>query len=101
MTMMKATLLSPDTACSAQYNTVSVIRPLFMITVMPRATPMISATPSMSLAPSTKVSTRTFSGSLPTMPIRMPKNRKHAVISGNHHHHVGIANPRSSQGITP
>jgi len=51
---------NPATACSAQYSTVSVIRPLFMITVMPRATPMISATPSMSRAPSTKVSTRFF-----------------------------------------
>ncbi len=52
---------NPATADSAQYSTVSVIRPLFMITVMPRATPMISATPSISRAPSTKVLTRSFS----------------------------------------
>ena len=33
------------TACSAAFRTVSVIRPLVMITVIPRAMPMISATP--------------------------------------------------------
>ena len=36
--MIKATLLSPESAPSAQLSTVSVIRPLFITTVMPRAT---------------------------------------------------------------
>ena len=43
--LMKATPPRSLTACSAQLSTVSVIRPLFMITVMPRAMPMIRATP--------------------------------------------------------
>ena len=53
--LMNATPPRPPTACSAALSTVSVISPLFMITVMPRAMPMISATPSRSRAPSTNV----------------------------------------------
>ena len=45
MMLMKATPPSPASACSAALRTVSVIWPLVMITVTPRAIPMISATP--------------------------------------------------------
>ena len=52
MTMANAALPTSPRATSAQCSTVSVISPLFMITVIPRAIPMISATPSRSRAPS-------------------------------------------------
>ena len=58
ITMTKATPPRSPTACSAQCSTVSVIWPLFMTTVMPRAMPMISATPSRSRAPSTNASVK-------------------------------------------
>src|SRR6185295_20159882 len=53
-TYMRFTNAAPPsvlTACYAQLRTVSVISPLFMITVIPRAIPMIRATPRRSLAP--------------------------------------------------
>ena len=78
-----------------------MICPLFMITVMPRAMPMMSATPSRSRAPSTKVEVSSPSFIRPTMPMRMAKSRNDAVISGNHHHSVGSPMPRSSHGMTP
>ena len=56
--LMNAMPPRPATACSAQNSTVSVIWPLFMITEMPRATPMMSATPSRSRAPFTKESVK-------------------------------------------
>ena len=86
---------------SAQLSTVSVISPLVMITVMPRAMPMISATPSRSRAPSTNVSVKPVSPIRATTPMRIEKSRNDAVISGNHHHSVGSPMPRSSQGMTP
>ena len=55
ISVMNAAPPRSATACSAAFSTVSVIRPLVMTTVMPRAMPMISATPSRSRAPSTKV----------------------------------------------
>ena len=72
-----------------------------MTTVIPRAIPMMSATPSRSRAPSTKVEVKLDSDIRPTTPIRIAKSRNEAVISGNHHHRVGIARPRSSHGMTP
>ncbi len=98
---MKTTPPRSATATSAQLRTVSVMSPLFMITVMPRAIPMINATPSRSRAPSTKVEVISPSPILPTIPMRIVKSRNDAVISGNHHHSVGIPMPRSSHGMTP
>ena len=72
-----------------------------MITVMPRAMPMIRATPSRSREPSTKVDVKSPSDIFPTTPMRMAKSRNEAVISGNHHHRVGSPMPRSSHGMTP
>ena len=60
-----ASPVSPK-ALSIQDRTVSVIWPLFMITVIPRAIPMISATPNRSRAPSTKLLVRS--------PSRMPSD---------------------------
>ena len=99
-TAKPASPTSPS-ASSAQCSTVSVIWPLFMTTVMPRAIPMISATPSRSRAPSTKVEVSSPSPMRPTSPMRMANSRNDAVISGNHHHSVGRPMPRSSQGMTP
>ncbi len=78
-----------------------MISPLFMMTVIPRAIPMMSATPSRSRAPSTNVDVKPASGIRPTTPMRIAKNRNEAVISGNHHHRVGSPTPRSSHGMTP
>src|SRR3954468_7793697 len=89
------------TACSAALSTVSVIRPLFMITVMPRAMPMMSATPSRSRAPSTNVSVNSPSPMRAIRAMMIEKIRNDPVISGNHHHQVGIGTPRSSHGMTP
>src|SRR4029450_9739544 len=52
----------PPNAFSIQCRMVSVILPLFMITVIPRAIPMISATPRRSRAPSTKLVVRSPAG---------------------------------------
>ena len=101
ITTAKAPEPTSPRADSAQCNTVSVICPLFMITVMPRAMPMISATPSRSRAPSTKVLVSTPSFMPPTIPIRMANSRNDAVISGNHHHSVVMWIPMSSHGMTP
>ena len=60
MSTKRAPLVSL-TRPSAQLRTVSVIFPLFMITVMPRAMPMMSATPSRSRAPSTNEPVRSAS----------------------------------------
>ena len=97
----KATGPRPSTACSAQCSTVSVIPPLFMTTVIPRAMPMISATPRRSRAPSTNESVRSVSLSRPISPMMTENRMNSAVISGNHHHSVGIPMPMSSQGMTP
>ena len=99
--LMNATPPRSATACSAALRTVSVIRPLVMITVIPRAIPMISATPSRSRAPSTNVDVNGPSPIRATAPMRIAKNRNEAVISGNHHHRVGSPMPRSSHGMTP
>ena len=99
--LMNTTPPRPATACSAAFRTVSVMSPLFMTTVMPRAMPMIRATPSRSRAPSTKVAVSSPSGIRATTPMRMANSRNEAVISGNHHHRVGMGMPRSSHGMTP
>jgi hypothetical protein len=72
-----------------------------MITVIPRAMPMMSATPSRSRAPSTNVVVSSLSPIRAISPMTIVKARKDAVISGNHHHHVGRSIPRSCHGITP
>ena len=100
-TITKATGPRPSTACSAQCRTVSVTPPLFMITVMPRAMPMIRATPSRSRAPFTNASVSSISLSRPISPMMTDIRMKSAVISGNHHHSVGIPMPMSSHGMTP
>ena len=100
-TTTKATGPSPSTACSAQCRTVSVTPPLFMITVMPRAMPMIRATPSRSRAPATNASVSSSSLSRPISPMMTDIKMKRAVISGNHHHSVGSPMPMSSHGMTP
>ncbi len=82
--LMKATPPRPDTACSAALRIVSVIWPLVMITVTPRAMPMISATPSRSRAPLTKPSTKFVSELRAANPMRIENSRNDAVISGNH-----------------
>ena len=101
MRLMKATPPRPPTACSAALSTVSVISPLFMMTVMPRAMPMMSATPRRSRAPSTNVDVKLVSDIRLTSPMRIANSRNDAVISGNHHHRVGRPMPRSSHGMTP
>src|SRR5215471_17958686 len=101
MTTANAASPTSPSAFSAQWSTVSVIWPLFMITVMPRAMPMMSATPTRSLAPSTNVEVSSPSFMCPTMPMRIENSRNDAVISGNHHHSVGSPMPRSSHGMTP
>ena len=78
-----------------------MIWPLFMITVMPRAMPMMSATPSRSRAPSTNVLVSSASRIRPISPMMIANSRNDAVISGNHHHHVGSGIPRSDHGMTP
>ena len=78
-----------------------MISPLFMITVIPRAMPMISATPSRSRAPSTNVDVKSPSDIRATTAMRIENSRNEAVISGNHHHSVGSPMPRSSHGMTP
>ena len=100
ITTAKPTSPTSPSAVSAQCRTVSVIWPLFMITVMPRAMPMMSATPSRSRPPSTNAFVRRPSFMPPSRPMMMAKNRNDAVISGNHHHSVGSPIPRSDQGIT-
>ena len=55
ITIANAALPTSPRASSAQCRTVSVIWPLFMTTVIPRAIPMMRATPRRSLAPSTNV----------------------------------------------
>ena len=99
--LMNATPPRSLTACSAQLSTVSVIWPLVMITVIPRAMPMIRATPSRSRAPSTKVDVKPVSDIRPASPMRIANSRNDAVISGNHHHSVGTPMPRSAHGMTP
>ena len=101
MTMEKAIWPTSPSATSAQCNTVSVICPLFMITVMPRAMPMIKATPRRSRAPSTNVLVSSPSRIPPMSPMMIPKSRNDAVISGNHHHSVVMWMPMSSHGMTP
>ena len=100
-TITKATGPRPSTACSAQCSTVSVMPPLVMTTVMPRAMPMMSATPSRSRAPSTNASVSSASLIRPISPMMTENRMNSAVISGNHHHSVGIPMPMSSQGMTP
>ena len=78
-----------------------MILPLFMITVIPRAMPMISATPSRSRAPSMKLPVSSPSDNRPISPMMIENSRKEAVISGNHHHQVGNGMPMSDQGTTP
>src|SRR4029450_5210052 len=101
VTMAKRACPMSPRASSAQCSTVSVIWPLFMITVMPRAMPMIRATPRRSRAPATNASVRSVSLRRPTSPMMTENRTKDAVISGNHHHRVGRQMPRSSHGMTP
>ena len=96
--LMKATPPMPETSCSAQCSTVSMISPLFMTTDTPRARPTTSATPSRSRAPSMNPLVNSCSPIRPTMPMRMAKNRNSAVNSGNHQPRVG--DPRDAQ-VTP
>src|SRR5829696_7206356 len=93
--------LRSSTALSHQLSTVSVIFPLFMIAVMPRAIPMMSATPSRSRAPSMNEPVRFVSDRPPTKPTTTEKKMNEAVISGNHHQSVGSPTPMSSHGMTP
>ena len=93
ITMANAASPTSPSAVSAQCSTVSVIWPLFMTTVMPRAMPMISATPRRSSAPSTNVVVSSPSFIPPMTPMMMAKSRNDAVISGNHHHSVGTPMP--------
>ena len=72
-----------------------------MITVIPRAIPMISATPRSSRAPLTKESVSLVSDIRPMIPIRIENRMNSAVISGNHHHGVGTPTPMSSHEMTP
>src|SRR4051812_18812273 len=100
--LMNATPPNPDRDCSAQLRTVSVIWPLVMITVKPRAIPMISATPRRSLAPATNAPVKRDSDIRPTKPMMIAKTRNEAVISGNHQNRVAIRlMPRSAHGMTP
>ena len=92
-TIAKPASPTSPTACSAQCRTVSVICPLFMTTVMPRAMPMISATPSRSRAPSTNAFVSSSSRIRPMTPMMMLNRMNDAVISGNHHHSVGRPMP--------
>src|SRR3569833_3046455 len=62
---------------------------------------MIRATPSRSPAPATKLDVSSPSPIRPTIPIMIANRRNDAVISGNHHHHVGNGMPMSSHGTTP
>lgn len=101
ITTANAACPTSPSAVSAQCRTVSVISPLFMITVMPRAMPMISATPSRSRAPATNDSVRSTSLRRATSPMITANRMNDAVISGNHHHSVGRERPRSSHGMTP
>ena len=78
-----------------------MISPLFMMTVIPRAMPMMSATPRRSRVPSTNVEVKLVSDIRLTSPMRIANSRNDAVISGNHHHSVGRPMPRSSHGMTP
>ena len=55
-----------------------------MITVTPRAMPMIKATPSRSRAPSTNVLVNRPSDIRAKNPMRIANARNDAVISGNH-----------------
>ena len=103
ITMANAATPTSPSATSAQWSTVSVISPLFMITVIPRAIPMINATPSRSPAPTTKVEVSSPSFIRPISPITIENSRNDAVISGNHHHSVGsgsrgppMGSPRTS-----
>ena len=100
---MKATPPTPDRAVSAQYRTVSTMRPFVIITLTPRATPMIRATPSISRAPLTKVSAMLDSPIRSTNPMMMAKNRNRAENSPNHQScgsQLGMVTPRSCQGMT-
>ena len=62
-----------------------MMRPSFMITVTPRANPMISATPTISLAPATNSCTSVFSFNPRSKPDTTPEAKKSAVISSIHH----------------
>ena len=71
MTMAKAASPTSPRADSAQCNTVSVMRPFCITTVIPRAMPMIRATPSRSRAPSTNVVVSSVSSMRPMSPMTM------------------------------
>ncbi|MCG3142398.1 MAG: hypothetical protein HDKAJFGB_03866 [Anaerolineae bacterium] len=84
MTLMNATPPNPANKLSHQYSTVSIIKPLFMMTVMPRANATTSATPTMSAAPAIKLPTKSPSFMRATRPMMMPNTRKSADNSANH-----------------
>ena len=116
-----STKRAPDVSAtrpSAQLSTVSVILPLFMITVMPRAMPMMRATPSRSRAPSTNEPVRSDSESPPAMPtngeeekgghLREPPpergNRDAEVLPGDHavdHGHEGEEEEPENDLVAP
>src|SRR5574339_878480 len=102
MVLMNATDVSPESAVWHQSSTVSMIRPLVMITEMPRATATTSATPIMSRQPSMKALTVPSSPMPATNPITTPMTMNNMDSSPNHHQRVAMAvMPRSDQGITP
>ena len=80
---------------------VSVMRPSFISTVMPRLMPMMNATPKRSVQPETKVSASSTSPSRSMRPTTMPATKNRADSSGNHHPSTGSDSPISSKGITP
>src|SRR5271167_1906689 len=88
---------SPLTAPSSACSTVSVIPALFMITVTPRATAMISAAPMKSPAPEMMPVTVPSSPSPPTSPTSTAPTRNNAANSGKYQPRVMRIHRRGQQ----
>ena len=93
--------LAPDSAISPQFKMVSVIKPEFMITVIPRDMAMINATPNRSDAPRTKPSMSSCSRIRVATPTIMPATRNSPDSSVKYQPSVGKkVMPKSLNGIT-
>ena len=93
--------LAPDSAISPQFKMVSVIKPEFMITVIPRDMAMINATPNRSDAPRTKPSMSSCSRIRVATPTIIPATRNSPDSSVKYQPSVGKkVMPKSLNGIT-